>query len=283
MLNHRRLAVPFLAALAIAGCGAGAGGGSSSSSSSAASGATDPKQALLTAAHFTTSQSVRADMTVRVSFYATGPPGSAGLPEQSLAFTMHLVEQSPQRNQVVVTTTVAGRNVQAVVVLYDGALYTSTDGGHVFKTVPIGAVSTGDYGTESAVQYMQSVGTVTDTGSGVVDGIDVENYQADLDSAKATAAIKSAISGFKSTILAKSLGTLKFTDGTLDASVARDGHVLSDGCRIGATMDLSAVDPTLQGSTLHLAVTVSGDFHDYGAPIVVPRPVDVTGTTTTLA
>jgi hypothetical protein len=279
MLNHRRLAVPFLAALTLAGCGAGAGGGGSNPATSAAS---DPKEVLLAAARFTTSQSVRADMTVRVSFYGTAPPGSPGLAEQSLTFTMHLEEQSPQRNKVVVSTTVAGRSVQAVVVFYDGALYTSTDGGHTFKTVPIGAVSPGDYGTGSAVQYMQSVGTVTDTGSGVVDGVNVENYHADLDPVKATAAIRSALSGLKSSLLAKSLSTMKFTDGTLDASVDQNRHVLSNGCRIAATMDLSAIDPSLQGSTLHLAVTVNGDFHDYGAPVVVEKPVNVRGTTTAL-
>jgi hypothetical protein len=281
MQNHRRLTVPFLAALALAGCGAGTSGGSSSGSSGTAA-ASDPKQVLLTAARFTTSQSVRADLTVRVSLYATGPPGSAGLAEQSLTFTMQLEEQSPQRNRVVVNTTIAGRNVQAIVVLYDGTLYTSADGGHVFKTVPLGAVSTSDYGTESAVQYMKSVGTVADTGSGVVDGADVENYHADLDPVKSTAAIRSALAPFKSSLFAKTLNTIKFTDGTLDASVDHNGHVLSDGCRIGATMDLSAFDPTLQGSTLHLAVTVAGDFHDYGAPIVVQRPGDVSGTTTAL-
>jgi hypothetical protein len=279
MLYHRRLAVPFLAALALAGCGAGVGGGSSNP---ATAGTSDPKQVLLTAARFTTSQSVRADLTVRVSFYATGPPGSPGLAEQSLTFTMHLEEQSPQRNSLVVSTTVAGRNVQATVVLYDGTLYTSTDGGHVFKTVPIGAVSSSDYGTESAVQYMQSVGTVADTGSAVVDGANVEDYHADLDPAKSTAAIKSALAPFKSSLFSAAFNTIKFTDGTLDASVDQSGHVLSDGCRIAATMDLSALDPTLQGSTLHLAVTVSGDFHDYGVPIVVQRPVNVSGTTTTL-
>jgi hypothetical protein len=279
MMNHRRLAVSFLAALGVAGCGAGAGGGSGTSP---ASGATDPKQILLTAARLTTSQSVRADLTVRVSFYATGPPGSPGLAEQSLTLTMQLDEQSPQRTRAVVSTTVAGRSVQAVVVLYDGALYTSTDGGHVFKTVPIGAVSPSEYGTESAVQYMQSVGAVTDTGSGVLDGVGVENYHADLDPAKSTAAIKSALAPFKSSLFSTVLNTIKFTDGTLDASVDQNGHVLSDGCRIAATMDLSALDPSLQGSTLHLAVTVGGDFHDYGTPIVVQRPVTVSGTTTTL-
>jgi len=42
------------------------------------------------------------------------------------------------------------------------------------------------------------------------------------------------------------------------------------------------IDPSLQGSTLHLAVTVNGDFHDYGAPVVVEKPVNVRGTTTAL-
>ena len=68
------------------------------------------------------------------------------------------------REQTTVIGTVAGTPVDVVTITYDGTAYQSTDGGGTFRTEPLSAAN--QYGIQNELQLLQSVGTVSDQGSG---------------------------------------------------------------------------------------------------------------------
>ncbi|HWW09443.1 MAG TPA: hypothetical protein VNY76_04280 [Candidatus Acidoferrales bacterium] len=270
MINRRQLAtIPIAATLAA--CGAGSGGSH-----------VDARAVLLSAVQRVTTTSFHADVTANASLDVTGPAAAqlGTLNGQTLAFSVKLDVQNKQRAHAEVGLTAGGQTFNVIAVLYDGAAYVSTDGGKSFKAVPIGNLPSSSFGPESALQYLESAGTVTDVGPGTADGVAVENYHATLDSAKITALIKKALSGLNSGSLSQVLSSVKFTGGHLDASVDHAGHIVADSCAFNGSMDFGSLDPSLTGTTMTFAETATGHFRDYGSSITVLPPANVTGTTT---
>ena len=269
MINRRLLAtIPVAATLAA--CGAGTGGSH-----------VDARAVLLSAAQRTTTTSFHADVTADAKLNITGPAAAqlGTLNGQTLAFSIKLDMQNKQRARAEVGVTAGGRAFNIIAVLYDSAAYVSTDGGKSFKAVPIGSLPSSSFGPESALQYLESAGTVTDIGPGTADGVAVESYHATLDSAKITALIKNALSGLNTGSLSQVLTSLKFTGGHIDASVDHAGRVVAESGAFDASIDFSALDPSLKGTTMTFTETVAGHFRDYGSPISVTRPTNITGTT----
>jgi hypothetical protein len=269
MINRRLLATIPIAAV-LAACGANSGASH-----------VDARAVLLSAAGRVTTTSFHADVTANAKLNVTGPGAAqlGALNGQTLAFSIKLDIQNKQRAHAEVGVTAAGHAFNAIAVLYDSAAYVSTDGGQSFKGVPIGSLPSSSFGPESALQYLESAGTVTDNGPGTADGVAVENYHATLDSAKITGLIKNALSGLNSGALSQVLSSVKFTGGHLDASVDHAGHIVADSCAFNASMDFGPLDPSLKGTTMTFAETAAGHFRDYGSPITVTRPTNITGTT----
>jgi hypothetical protein len=237
------------------------------------------KDVLLTAARVTSSQSFRADVTLSETFGATGqaPPEFNALSGQTLSLAMYLAVQNAQRSTADVTTTVAGRYFDVLAVLIDGTVYVSSNGGATYQCVPAAGRISSQYGPGSALQYLESVATVTATGPGVVDGASAERYHADLDASKITATIKSAVSALKSPLLAQA-DSLSFSGGHLDAAVAHTGRIVSDSGVVDSSMDLGALAAGSIGSKVTTHEAFEAHFPDSGASSTVSRPANVAGT-----
>lgn len=274
-MTLRVVAAAPLAALVLAGCGAGGGIAAHSSGATTPAPQLDPKDAVLTAVHHATGTSFQADMSMTISFStsASATGNVAALDGQSLTVHMQLQAESPQRNRVDATTTVHGTAVHAVAILYDGTLYTSNDGGKTFKSVSLSSLPTGSYGEDTALTYLQNVATVTDQGAAEVDGVQVEDYHAELDAAKLEAAVRALLSGTGGgSALNRVFNSLTLTDGHVDAFVDSTGRIISETGTIDARFDLGAIDPSLAGQSVGFNEGFTGDFHDYGTPVTVAPP-----------
>jgi hypothetical protein len=262
------LATALVASLALAGCGATGPGN------------LDAKSILLASVHLTTSQTFHADVTVSETLAASGSQaGQLGGAGQTVDLTMRLSVENPKRVSVDMTATFAGRPLHIESVVYDGALYVSTDAGATFKSLPVGALPTSEYGTGSAVQYLESVGTVTDAGAGTADGVAVEKYHATFDPAKVLDTIRSALKALQSSSFQGILQHITLSGGSIDATVDHSGRLVSEDGSIDAGIDMSSVSAALRGTTLSVHAAFHGHFRDYGTAITVPPPAHVTGTT----
>lgn len=276
-MSHRAFALASLVALALVACGADSTGGNTGAPTGAANATATPQvapqDAVLTAVHHASATSFRADISLTLSF--TTPPTDTGniaaLNGRSMTMHMQLNAESPQRNRVDVTAD--GLNQHVVAVLYDGRLYMSLDGGKTFKTVSLSSVASGSYGEDTALSYLEDMATVTDQGAAEVNGVSVEDYHAELDPAKLTAAVRAALSNSGAGALVdKVLSSLKLTDGHVDAFVDSAGHIVSENGTIDATMSLGAINASLAGQSVILNEGFTGDFHDFGAAITVTPP-----------
>jgi hypothetical protein len=278
-MQHRLAGMAFMVAFASSACGAAAtSGGASRAGNATPPSSSDPKSALLTAVRATTGTSFRADLTLRISFTATGP-AAANLDSLNgvvQTLTVHVDQENKQRSRAEVSTIVAGHAINAIAVVYDGTVYTSLDGGQTYSTAATGKLPS-SYSVDSALQYLNSVGTVSDSGAGEMDGVQVETYHAELDPAKVTALIKTALSGTASAVVSKVLGHIRFTGGHIDASLDSNERLISDSGVINASIDMGSLERSLQGTSLAMEEDISGDFHDYGATITVTAPQATTG------
>jgi len=262
-----RMAAGVMSLGAIAACGG------------TAMNASSPKDVLLTAARLTTSESFRIQLAATETFSASGPASSqlGALSAQPIE-VMATLDVKDRNNFIShLTTAVAGRNIDVQVVAFGGSLFVSTNSGVSYQSAPNVGIPQSQYGPDSALQYLQSVGNVSDTGAGTSNGVGVEKYHAQLDQAKITSVIKSALASLKSPLFDKVLSTMQFTGGSLDAAVDHAGRLVTDSGVIDVSMDLGAIDATYSGTALQLHETVSSHFYDYGAPITVSRPSNVTG------
>lgn len=189
---------------------------------------------------------------------------------------LHFDVASAGRSTGTMGTTVLGTAITVNTTMYDGTVYVSTDGGATYKSAPTGQASS-QYGPASALQYLEAVGTVTDVGPASAGGVAVERYEAQLDPAKATSTLRSALAGASSS-LSHVLGALQFTSGSIGVGIDHQGRLVAEDGSIDMTVDLGAVQPSLQGQTMAATVKLNAHFYDYGAHIVVTKPTDVTGT-----
>ena len=250
--------------------------GSSSSTQSAAA----PKDVLFAAAHLTTGTTLRVALTADETFTITGDasPDIAALSGQSLTFNVSIDAQSRQRSRSTITTDSGGQRPAVIAVLYDGSVFISKDSGVTFQSVPLNGATSSQYGADNALQYLDNVSAVSDTGPATVDGVPVEQYHAQLDSAKMTALLKSMLSSVPSKAFQTVLSTVRYTGGYLDASVDHAGHLVHETGSFNASLDFGALDASQRGVTMTVHAGLDARFYDYGAAITVQRPTGVSGT-----
>ena len=227
----------------------------------------------------TESTSFRADMTVAEAITATGPGALQlnGLAGQTINLTMTMAAENRDRLQVRATATVANRPVDVLSVVYDGTVYVSSDGGTTFKTVNTGgAFPPSQVASQNALSYLQSMGSATDEGPGTADGVAVEKYSATFDSAKVLALMQSAFGSLPAQAQ-QVLKGLTFNGGAIEVTINDQGRLVTENGPIDASLDLSAVQPSLAGTTMHIHETVDAHFHDYGSAITVTKPSVTSG------
>ena len=268
-MRSRPLALAtVLSAGLVAACGSGGTGSSHPGSRSA-------REIVLTAATLTEAQPFRMDGTIDETFSGSAALSSA-LSGASLTLNIHHDVQSSARSSGTLGFTVAGTPVTVNAIVYDGATYVSTDGGATYKSAPVSA-ATSRYSPASVLQYLQTVGTVTDEGAARAQNIDVERYHAQLDPSKATSIVKAAIAGAAPS-LQPFVNAMHFTSGSIDVGIDHHGRLIAQTETVGLTVDLGAFNSSLQGQTAQVSETENAHFYDYGAHIVVTKPSNVIGT-----
>jgi hypothetical protein len=240
----------------------------------------EPREVVLTAVQRTTESSFRFDLQEHETFAATGPGAGSfsSLAGKDVTIQMHADAQNASRVRATVTAGVAGKEFSALSVVYDGTAYLSTDGGALYHAIVVPS-SVNQLGAGTALQYLKSIGTVTDEGPGTSHGEEVERYHAAFDPQKLTSVMQSLIGSLGGS--AQSLaGALNFTGGSVEVTVDSTGHLMTEDGTLNMTLDLGAVSQQLQGTTLTVGATVHGYFYDYGASITVTKPTNITASAT---
>lgn len=263
MSGRRLVLAGFTCVLTVTACGA-----------SARAQPKDFRQVVLTAARLSQDQPFRMDATGEESIGGSGALGSASGP---LTLNLHFDVASKARSTGTVSTTIGSASGTANTTVYDGTVYVSTDGGVTYRSRPASA-ATSQYGPASALQYFEAIGAVTDNGAAVTpDGISIERYHAQLDPAKATSMVASALAGSSSS-LRQVAGALHFKTGSIDVGIDAQGRLAVETGAYEVTVDAGAIRSSLQGETLDANITLNARFYDYGAQIVVTMPSNVNGT-----
>jgi hypothetical protein len=259
-----------VAALLAAGCGTSP---SSRSGSATPGSATTARAVLLASVERTASQSFVADMTTAESFTVTGSGAAQfrGFGQQPTTFAIHMVAENQQRVRLTISGAVAGRSFTTVAVTYDGALYVSTDGA-TFKVVPTTGTTPAGFASDNALAYLQSVGSVTDEGPATADGVAVERYSAQLDSAKIVAMMKAALSSVQLPQLQSLFNNLTFSGGALQVTIDHQGRLVTENGPIDVAVDLGSFGAGMAGTRMTIHETVDAHYHDYGAAVTVSRP-----------
>lgn len=267
---NRRTVVLFVPVmLVVAACG-----GSSNPTAGTTTSKPSAKQVLLTSVQRTTSQSFLADMSVVETITATGPAAAqfGALGGQPTTVSLKMSAQSAQRMRMAMTATIAGRPLNTVAVLYDGALYESSDGGATFKVMDTAGALPKQLASNNPLSYLQSVGSVMDVGPGTADGVAVERYSAQLDPAKVLALMKSAVSSVQSAQAQQLFSGMKFSAGTIQGTVDHQGRLVTENGAIDVSIDLGALSPSMAGTRMAIHETVDAHFHDYGKAVTVTKP-----------
>jgi hypothetical protein len=217
---------------------------------------------LLDSVQATTAQSYDATF----SFRETTSYGPYGQAPTTVTLPVQIQAESAARVKTTVIGTVTGTPVDVVTISYDGTAYESTDGGGTFQTEPLSAVS--QYGIENELQLLQSVGSVSEQGSGTADGVTVERYHALIDPAKIQKELTSLlpdVSGQARDVLS----AVTISAATVDVTIDGSGRIITLNSDLTASVNGSALG--LSGNpTVH--ETWSGHFFNYGASIVVQPP-----------
>lgn len=258
--------------LALAACGSGAAGAGSTPSQ-------NPQQVLLSAAHTATTHSVRLDMTIGEHLTANGPRASSlgGASGTTISVTGHMDIANASRMSGHLTVDAAGRHSPVALVLYDGTAYVSVDGGKTYRSLPAASNVNKQYGPESALQYLDAIGSVKDIGPTSVSGTPAEEYEAQLDPDKMASLLRSYLSSIGNGAQSNILRALRFDGGTLDAAVDHQDRLLTENGSFTASIDLGKVQASFQGTVMHISITITSHFYDYGAAITVTRPANVNG------
>jgi hypothetical protein len=232
--------------------------GSKGSSSSSESNA---RRVLLDSVQTTTSQSFDADLT-----FSDTTSGLSGQAPTTVKLPIEIEAESTSREKTTIVGTVDGTPVDEVVITYDGAAYESTNGGDTFQTEPLSSVS--QFGIQSVLQLLQSVGSVTDEGPGTAGGVAVEKYHAVIDASKIQRELQSLspdVSAEEQSIL----GAVTISGATVDVTIDSSGRMVTLQAALTASVNGSALG--ISGNpTVH--ETWSGDFFNFGADIVVQPP-----------
>jgi len=263
--TRRRLIAAFTAtALVAAGISYGVvalGGAAHTSGPRVSSSGGSAQRVVLDSVQKTTAQSFDADLT----FHDT-TSGVSGQAPTTVTLPIEVQAESAAREKTTVSGTVAGTPVNVVAITYDGTAYESTNGGSTFQTEPASSIS--QYSIQTVLQLLQSVGSVTDEGSGTADGVAVEQYHAVIDPSKIQSELQS-LSPVVSTQVRNILSAVTISGATADVTIDSSGRIVTLDATLTASVDGSALG--LSGNpTVH--ETWSGQFFNYGADIVVQPP-----------
>ena len=289
--SRRTLALYGVTALVLFGAAGGGAvfltGGHPSTPSGSASGAGsagiagtgDPTKTFLAAVQRTDSESFRADLTMLESFSVSGPAGETfgALGGAEFSIKIHVDQATSQRAELREEVTAPGVDQTAIAVLWDGTVYLSTDNGATYQTVPASEAAIAQLSPKSPLEFLQMVGTVTQTGNAEVNSVPVTEYHADLDPVKASAFLKNELGRQNNPVFGAVVGHIGVSRGTLDAGLDWGDHILTDTGSLDMAIDLGAVSASDAGATLNLHETFTGNFSDYGLPVTITRPAAVTG------
>jgi hypothetical protein len=248
------------AVLALAACG----GGSQQS----------PQQVLLTAAHFVSTTSLQMDLTASETINVDGPAAAefSSLAGRPITLSGHFEAAGTHLARGTLTLSLAGQTQAVDLVEANGTAYVSSDGGQTWKTEDISQLSASEDGVNSAVMYLNAIGTVTDEGAGSADGVSGEKYHATLDPKKMTQLVQSMFSSLGSTLGANLSNALSFNGGTLDALVDGSDRLVTENGTFSAAVNLGAISASLTGNTMSLDASFSSHLYDYGATVTVTPP-----------
>ena len=267
----------------LAGCGAGTATTAGSSAptwpgGSAGSGTHVPASAgvahavLLSSVQRTSSQPFQADLVMDLVMSSPGTAAESGFPGTAHV-NLHLAVQSEQLLQETMTATVSGHSTAAQGILAGGRLYLSSDGGKTWTGQPAPTTNFG-FGPDSALQFLNAVGTVSDKGAGTADGVSVEQYQATLDPSKlqtASAGLFSQLGG--GATLPAASDFLHSLTGVLSAVVDSAGRLVTESCTVNATMQLPGFGaPGSAPIAFSLHEAVQGHFYGYGSVVAIQAP-----------
>jgi hypothetical protein len=219
------------------------------------------QRVLLDSVQETMAQSFSADLT----FHDT-TSGVSGQAPTTVTLPIEVQAESAAREETTVSGSVAGTPVNVVAITYDGTAYESTNGGSTFQIEPSSTID--QYGIQAVLQLLQSVGSVTDEGSGTAGGVAVEKYHAVIDPSKIQSELNS-LSPDVSTQDRNILSAVTVSGATVDVTLDSSGRIVTLNSDLTASVDGSALG--LAGQlTVH--ETWSGHIFNYGANIVVQPP-----------
>lgn len=268
----RRLGAAFaFVTIAVTACGAPPTPPISSSAPQRVS-AQAARVLLLNAATKAQSQSVHIAGTMRATMTGTGDFAPYSGQTTTIDLTADVASSSSLSGQLVIS--LAGRTVTEQIVMVGGTIYASIAGG-AWRTVTTGVdASSGTDSLSAGLQYLESVGTVTDEGPGTVGGVSVENFQATLDPAKMSAVLAkrfSSLGGSSQQALQRLASALSFQGGTINAAIDGSGRLVHLSGTVDGSMDLSKVVPGKIGIvTYHETIDMA--YSNYGEPVTVTPP-----------
>jgi hypothetical protein len=234
----------------------------------------DPRQAVLASVQKTSGSSFLADMSVTASITATGPNAAllGVLQGKPIAASMHMAAENERRMRLTMNASIAGKSSNGVAVVYDNTAYVSTDGGATYKAESITGAVSDQFASTNTLSYLQSVGTVTDQGSGTADGVAVERYSAQLDSTKVLKLIQTSLGSAQASAMQQLFSSMTFKGGALQVTIDHQGRVVTESGPIDASVDLGSFGASLAGTRMNIHEVVDGHFHDYGSAVTVTRP-----------
>ena len=241
----------------------------------------DGKTVLAAAVNHFEGTSARADITMTQSYSATGPGGvEFGQLDGDVTFQIHIDQQSATRSEMRETITTYGIKQVIIGVQYDDTIYLSTDNGASYQTTTIDRANAKQVSPQSPLAFFTMLGAVTHTGAVEVNGLTAASYHAVIDPVKLGNYLKQNVAGTNDPDLAKLADNVGITDASFDAAVDPNGNLISETGVFDTAMDMGALDPALQGSTMNMKEQVNGAFTDYGAAISIAKPGHVTGAAT---
>ena len=271
MRSVSRLTVSgVLIAMVVGGCGStSTTGHTAGSNSSSTPSPPSARELLLTAAKKASETSVRVDASVAVQFGGTGSVAQQ-FSASSATISFHLDLQSATAMSGSMSATVNGRSLTIPLTVVNGTVYVSSDGGATYKTAPAGSSTTDNL--NASLEYLQSVGSVTDTGTASLNGASVHTYHAVFDPTTATAYLRGKLASSSTNAnVVKLFQSLSITGGAIDVSIDANGHLAQENGEIDASMN-SAAFASSQTGTVTFAEKFNATFSDYGAHIVVTPP-----------
>jgi hypothetical protein len=244
--------------------------------------ATNGKAVLTAAVNKFNATPARADITMTQSFSATGAGGEdlGELVGGDITYQVHIDQQSPTRSEMRETVTAFGIKETIIGVRYDDTVYLSTDNGATYKSTTIDKADKANVNPNDPLAFLTMIGDVTPTGGVEVNGVSAASYHAVLDPVKLGNYEKNSLASANDPVLDAMLDHIGVTDGYSDVAINPNGQMISETSQVDVALDMGAVSPVDQGSTLNMKQQYTGAFSDYGASINIDKPANVTGTAT---